>query len=78
MFPQVGDVVLVYDSSLTGDSKTRPGLVTQVWNEQCVNVTILGDGSYDDFETRKYTSLLNQIEDAVDTGPYWYAKVLVG
>lgn len=58
---EVGDIVIVETSS-----GPRPAIVTVVWNNDCVNVVLFKDGTYDqgvydsEGSTECMTSLLHQ------------------
>lgn len=59
---RVGDTVIVTLDN--GDE--RPAIVTQVWNGECVNVHVFGDGSYDSSPCWTLTSVLQE-----GGGPTW-------
>lgn len=41
--PCLGEIVLVGTSERYNGSNEHPAIVTRVWNENCVNVTVLPD-----------------------------------
>lgn len=59
-----GDIVIVVSEESLGlqGFNSRPGIVTKVWSQETINVTILGDGTFDDWDVKKLTSLQRNVE----------------
>lgn len=66
----IGRIVLVRSPEWEGD---RPAIVTQVWSQQTINVNVFGDGSYDDFDTKRITSVVHEYaQDEPTLAWRWY------